>query len=153
MQEKSLIHLTRVIILIMAICGIVFDLFLVPLTATDVGGEGVPLLVQCIFQWLVSIPCFGILVLAWRVCADMKKGRLFILENSIRIKRAAVSLLVSIIAFLIGKVIFFLLGWNRELILHLIIAIVGFTFLVIMIVLSHYIYRAAELQEESDYTV
>lgn len=153
MREKSLINLTRVVILLMAICGVAFNLFLVPLTSTDIGCEGAALIVQCVFQWLVSIPCFWILILAWKICADMKKGRLFTLENSNRIRRAAIALLISIIGFLIAKAVFYFLGWNKELILHLIISIVGFTFLVIMIVLSHYIYRAAELQEESDYTV
>ena len=128
-------------------------MFLAPLTSTEIGSKGVAISCQCIFQWLISMPCFFVLFIAWETCLDMQNGRLFTFENAKRIKRASILLLSSVISFVIGKVLFYLLGWNKELIIHMIIFIIGFTVWVMIAALSHYIGSAAKLQEESDFTV
>ena len=153
MIEKSLLCLVRITIIVMAICGIAFNIFLAPMTATDIGNNEIAIVIQCIVQWVISIPCFCVLVLAWRISSNMKSGRLFAFENAKRINDASTLLFISIVGFIIAKVSFYLLGWNKELIVHVIIIIVGLALLVMMKVLSHYIYNAAELQEESDFTV
>lgn len=153
MNEKSLLNWVRIVIILMAICGIAFNLFLAPLTSTEIGSQGVAIVCQCVFQWLISIPCFWVLFIAWKICLGMQNGRLFTFENSILIKQASILLFSSVISFLIGKILFYLLGWNKELIVHMIILIIGFTIGVMIMVLSHYIYCAAKLQEESDFTV
>ena len=153
MVEKSLLCLVRITIVVMAICGIAFNIFLVPMTATDIGNNEIAIVIQCISQWIISIPCFGVLILAWIISSNMKIGRLFTFENAKRIKQASILLSISIIGFIIAKVLFYCLGWNKELIVHIIIIIVGLTILVMMMLLSYYIYNAAELQEESDFTV
>ena len=153
MNEKTLFWLVKIVIVIMVICGIAFNLFLAPLTSSDVGSKGFAIAIQCIFQSLISIPCFFVLIIAWKISLDMQKGRLFTFENANRVRQASTALFVSILGFLFGKVLFYILGWNKELIVHLIILIVGLSILVLMLVLSHYIYCAAKLQEESDFTV
>ena len=153
MIEKYLLFLVRVTIIVMVMCGIAFNLFLVPMTSTDIGNNQIAIIIQCIVQWVISIPCFCVLVLAWRISSNMKSGRLFAFENAKRINDASTLLFISIVGFIIAKVLFYLLGWNKELIVHVIIIIVGLALLVMMKVLSHYIYNAAELQEESDFTV
>lgn len=153
MSEKVLFRAMKLIVILMGICGIAFDIFLVPLTIAEKYYGTAVEWIQWIFQCIVSVPCFWILCLAWRICNDMAEGRLFTFENANRIYKSSIALLGSVSAFLAGKIVFFLLGWNRELLIHLIIAIMGITFLIIMNVLAHYIRRAAELQEESDLTV
>ena len=153
MKEKALLWLVKIVIVIMLLCGIAFNIFLAPMTATDIGSKGIAIIIQCVFQWLVSMPCFFVLFWAWKICLEMQNGRLFTFENAKRVKYASIALFVSILGFLFGEIFFYILGWNRELIVHLIILIVGLTILVMMIVLSHYIYCAAKLQEESDFTV
>ena len=153
MKEKALLWLVKIAIVIMLLCGIAFNIFLAPMTATDIGSKGIAIIIQCVFQWLVSMPCFFVLFWAWKICLEMQNGRLFNFENAKRVKYSSIALFVSILGFLFGKIFFYILGWNRELIVHLIILIVGLTILVMMIVLSHYINCAAKLQEESDFTV
>ena len=153
MNEKTLLLLVKIVIVIMILCGIAFNMFLAPMTATDMGSKGTAITIQYIFQWLVSIPCFFVLFLAWKICLDMQDNGLFTFENAKRVRYASIALFVSILGFLFSKVFFYILGWNRELIVHLIILIVGLTILVMMMVLSHYINCAAKLQEESDFTV
>lgn len=153
MSDKVLFRAMKLIIILMGICGIAFDAFLVPLTIAEKYDGTVVELIQWIYQCIVSAPCFWILSLAWKIGNDMARGRLFTFENANRIFKSSVALLVSVSAFLIGKVVFFLLGWNRELLIHSIIAVMGITFLIIFNALAHYIRRAAELQEESDLTV
>ena len=153
MSEKVLFRAMKLIIILMGICGIAFDVFLVPLTVAEKYDGTVEELIQWIYQCIISVPCFWILCLAWKICNDMAKGRLFTFENANRIYKSSIALLVSVLVFLIGKVVFFLLGWNRELLIHSIIAVMGITFLIIFNALAHYIRRAAELQEESDLTV
>lgn len=153
MTEKVLLRGMRFIIILMGICGIAFDIFLVPITCAETYRGTAAELIQWIYQCAVSLPCFWLLILAWRVAKEMERGRVFVAENAIRIQRAAIALTASVAAFLFGKILFFALGWNTELLIHLIIAIMGITFTIIMMALSHYIRRAAELQEETDLTV
>lgn len=161
MIDKKLCEWVKFIIVLMGICGLLFDVFLVPIEVGNLGTEGgqyfdktnISFIVQYFFQWIVSIPCFWVLILAWRACGDMKTGNLFTVKNSKRVKQASVALLISVVAFIVGNLIFAILKWNSEYSIRIIIAIMGVTFWVIMTVLSHYLKRAAELQEESDATI
>ena len=108
---------------------------------------------QYVFHWLVSFPCFWLLIMAWGITSDMKNGRLFIEKNVVRVKLATAILLGDILLFLIGNITFAILGWNELLVLHLFAAVVGLTIAILLFIFSQYLMRAASLQEECDLTV
>lgn len=161
MQDKKLSFLIRATIIFIAVCGVAICLFWVPMgefgwqigDACLVEGETKEFWIQVIFHWLVSIPCFYLLWLAWQVTKDMQKGRLFIVENSVRVKYATYVLAGDLLLFLLGHTLFTLLRWNTSYIIYLLVALIGLVVVVFLAVLSHYLSQAAELQEESDGTI
>lgn len=158
MNEKMLSRLTRLAILLIGVCGVLSCLLWVPISTENATLRALPwrsysFLIQYVFHWCVSLPCFLLLGLAWRVTANMNCDGLFMEENARYVGRAAVILIFDDLAFLIGNVIFAALGWNRWLTLHIPVAVTGLVLAIFMYVLSQYLARAAALQEESDLTV
>ena len=161
MSEKKLSLLMRLAIILIAVCGVAICAFWVPVGIFGWLNRGVAwadlqtieFWLQFIFQWMVSLPCFYLLFLAWHITADMKEGKLFAFENSLRTKRAAYVLTVDLLVFLIGHTVFALLQWNTVYGLYAFVAVIGLILAVFLVVLSHYLCRAAELQEESDLTI
>ena len=161
MKDKKLSFLMRVSIISIAVCGIAICLLWVPMGefGWKIGdewlfeGQTKEFWSQIIFHWIVSLPCFYLLWLAWQVTNDMQKGRLFIFENSLRVKRAMYILTADLLLFLLGHTLFALLRWHAFDIIYLLVALMGLIVVVFLTVLSHYLSRAAELQEESDGTI
>ena len=161
MTEKTLSRWVRCAILLIAVCGVAICALWVPMT---VGGWGideskfsetqsVALWVQFVFHWVVSLPCFWLLTVAWRIASDMRNGKFFSEENSLRLKQAAQVLFVSLLVFLAGNTVFAILKWNAMFAVYCFIAVVGLVLVVLLAVLSHYLFRAAELQEECEGTI
>ena len=160
MNEKKLTILMRVAILLIGLCGVAICLFWLPMSS----GKGaatfswdelqkVQVWTQYAFQWLISLPCFWLLITAWKITGDMQRGRLFTEENVRLVKKSTVILLVDILLYLAGNIIFAVLGWNEWFILQLFAAIVGLIIAILLFILSQYLMKAAVLQEESDLTV
>lgn len=161
MSEKRLTLLMRIVIVLVGLCGVLVCLFWVPIS---IGGwfikeiswkdlQTTEFWLQYAFQWLISMPCFWLLIMAWKITLDMCEGRLFVAKNALLIKRATSILIVDILVFLIGNVVFAVLGWNGLLPLYIFAAVVGIIFAFSLFILSQYVMQAAALQEECDLTV
>jgi len=163
MTTKSLLFWVRCAIVIIALCGITvcalwypysFSIINIDLTATDLSElttvQGWGLLS---FYWAVSIPCFAILIIAWKISASIKTEQLFTNKSAKMIKICALILLVDSSVFLIGNVVFLLLKMNDFAIIYFFLIIGGLVLSVLLSALSHYVAKAAELQELSDGTV
>lgn len=158
MNDKSLSALTRFAIILIGICGLLSCLFWIPISLGDGSLNNIPwwnieFSVQYVFHWTVSLPCFGLLIIAWRITSTMNNGKLFLAKNALYINHATTILIFDIIVFLIGNIIFAAIGWNSWLILQVFIAITGLIISIFMYILSKYLMSAAVLQEESDLTV
>ncbi len=158
MNEKFLSALTRFAIILIGLCGLLSCLLWIPISIGNgafqsLSWESKDFLIPYIFHWIVSLPCFSLLVIAWQVTSNMNDGKLFLKKNALYVNHATIILLVDIIAFLIGNIIFAILGWNAWLLLHILIAVTGLVISIFMYILSKYLMRAAILQEESDLTV
>ena len=160
MNEKGLTNLMRLAIFLIGACGTMICLFWLPMSS----GKGLAVFswielkkleiwTQYVFQWLISLPCFWLLIMAWKVTSDMQKGKLFTEQNVRLIKNATVILLVNILLYLAGNVTFAALGWNKWLILQLFAVIVGSIIAILLFIFSQYLLKAAGLQEECDLTV
>ena len=158
MKEKTLCTLTRIAIVIIGICGLLSCFLWIPLsigggTLQNLPWQSSDFLVQYIFHWIVSLPCFVLLFFAWKIASSMNNGKLFSKKNALYVSYASIILVIDIIFFLIGNVVFALLGWSNWLALHILVAVIGLVVSVFMYILSKYLIRAAVLQEESDFTV
>ena len=163
MTTKSLLFWVRCAIVIIALCGITvcalwypysFSIINIDLTATDLSElttvQGWGLLS---FYWAVSIPCFAILIIAWKISASIKTEQLFTNKTAKMIKICALILLVDSSVFLIGNVVFLLLKMNDFAIIYFFLIMGGLVLSVLLSALSHYVAKAAELQELSDGTI
>lgn len=163
MTTKSLLFWVRCAIVIIALCGITvcalwypysFSIINIDLTAADLSElttvQGWGLLS---FYWTVSIPCFAILIIAWKISASIKTEQLFTNKTAKMIKICALILLVDLSVFLIGNVVFLLLKMNDFAIIYFFLIMGGLVLSVLLSALSHYVAKAAELQELSDGTV
>ena len=159
MTGKALCFWVRCAIIAIAICGVCVCAFWYPfsisLTSTKLqaGEQTAAYWTQLLFNWLASLPCFWILVMGWKVTAAIKEDRLFKEEIAKTVKIATQILFMDVAVFFVGNLVFLLLGWNDFALMYLFFVIIGLVIGVFMAILSHYLYRAAELQEESEGTI
>ena len=158
MTGKALCFWVRCAMIAIAICGVGVCAFWYPfsitLTTSGLQESGlVAFWTQLIFYWLTSLPCLVVLCIGWKIAAAIKSDALFKEENAKAVKTAVQILFADIAVFLIGNVVFLVLGWNDFALLYLFFAIIGLVVAIFMAILSHYLYRAAELQEESEGTI
>jgi hypothetical protein len=160
MTGKALCFWVRCAIIAMAICGVCVCAFWYPFSISlttdglqETGTQAGVFWVQLIFYWLISLPCFAVLCIGWKITSALKEERLFVVENATLVKTAVHILFVDIAVFLVGNVVFLALGWNDFVFLYLFFAIIGLVVAVFLAILSHYLYKAAELQEENEGTI
>ena len=158
MTGKSLCFWVRCAIVAMAICGICVCAFWYPrsiswTTDTLQKARETAYWMQIVFYWLTSLPCFAVLAIGWKLTTAIQAETLFQAENAKAVKMAVQILFADIAVFLIGNVVFLTLGWNDFALLYLFLAVLGLVIGVFMAILSHYLYKAAELQEENEGTI
>ena len=151
MTEKALCFWVRCAIIAVALFGLAVCAVWIPISVINMPSAA--RWIQRVFYWLTSVPCFGVLVLGWLVTMQMKKGELFREKTAKLIQWATVILFVDIIVFFVGTLIFFLLKWNELIFLYSLVAVVGMFVVLFLAVVSHYISKAAVLQEESEGTI
>lgn len=108
-----------------------------------------------IFIWLTGVPCYAVLVFAWKVSANIGEDRSFSMDNSRLMKWIAGMALFDVTFFFIGNVVFLFLDMNHPsiVIASLLIVFVGVAVAVAAVVLSHLIEKAAVLKEQTDLTI
>jgi len=159
MTSKSLCFAVRFATLSTAICALIILVLVLPsygqalISANpQLSGWYFPWL---IFTWVVSIPCFAVLVLVWLVSIAMKRDEVFTEITARRIQTSALLLFADVGLFLFGNIVLALLRMNDSItiLLSLILAIFVIALGLMASVLSRYIAKAAVLQEESDGTI
>ena len=158
MSSTTLCAFVRFAAISAAICGLALCGYVYPIALNDIlgfdpniGGVNIWL----VFLWLTSAPCFIILVYVWIVSGAVKRDEVFTLKTALWIKRAAVLLLVNVGIFAAGNVILLAIGLSRPniFLLSMLVCIFGVSLALLAAVLSRYISRAADLQEEADGTI
>lgn len=163
MTTKSILLWVRCSIVIIALCGLTvcalwypysFSLIKVGLINSKLSELTVAQSWGLLsFYWAVSIPCFAILIIAWKISTHIKTEQLFTSKVAKMIKLCALMLLIDLSVFCMGNIIFLLLKMNDFAIIYFFLMIGGLVLSVFLSVLSHYVAKAAELQEISDGTI
>ena len=166
MSQKSLSNWLKIIIVLMAICGIVVYAYafpeliasLVPTIAKDstekFASMGLYFEWMIIF-WISAIPCYIVLILGWFIACNIGKDKSFTVANAKYLKYIMIVTLIDCIYFFIANVMMFSNGKSTELIfvVSLVAIFAGIVFAVTVACLSHLVLKAAKLQEESDLTI
>ena len=161
MDHRGLSLIVKADIIIIGICGVlmcaVWYPFSISLTAIGISSDVAPTAserlafwLQLSFYWITSLPCFLILVIAWTVSSEIKKDNA--LSNAVmkKVKTQGMILLADIAVFLIGNIVFLLLGWNDFAVIYFIFIAIGLVFVSGLYVLWHYIKVGVQLKEETE---
>ncbi len=108
-----------------------------------------------LFLWATALPCCAAWVCAWKIAGNIGADKSF--------SRANAKLLHHIAALAVGDAVFFLVGnvvllcFNRNhpsvVLFSLLVVFLGVAIAVAAAALSHLVMRAAELQDQSDWTI
>lgn len=158
MKPKKFSLIMKVVIIALAVFGAGFYAYFVPaaLIRLDEIFANVNLFLPwCIFIELTAVPCYAVLVLAWKMAVSVQNDTQFSHKNSGRLKKIAVCALADVAFFFLGNLLMLALGINawHIVIVSAIILFVGIAFAAAADVLSEMVEKAAVLQEENDLTI
>ncbi len=158
MKNSLIANLIRSVIIVIAICGLLVCAFWYPFSislsvigvvdAKPTQMQNIQMWSQIIFYWMVSIPCFVILVLSWLITNSMKKEN-FISNNNVKmLKICSLILLTDLMVFLIGNVIFLILGWNVYAIVYFMLFAIGIGIVILIKVFEQHLKKVVQMQED-----
>lgn len=159
MKQLSLANWLKFIIIGMGICGLVICLWVVPSYGQSLL-YSYPEFSYCyypwlIFIWLTAVPLYIILFFSWRVACNIGADHSFSVENGILLKRIGILAGGDSAFFFLGNVVYLLLNLSHPgvTLASLVIVFIGAAISIACSVLSHLIMKAADLQEQSDWTI
>lgn len=159
MEQHRLIKWLKFLVIFAAGCGMVMDLGVLPGVgswmvdlAPEFGGYFWPWL---IFLWILSVPCYMALWMAWKIFTDIEKDKAFTMENAKRMGNVSFLVAADAVLLVVGNVVYLILHMNHPgvLLASFFIALVGIAIAIAAAMLSHLIRKAARLQDESDWTI
>ena len=157
MNAKRITIIFRIAIIAIGLCGLLICAFWYPFsislttmgtsTAAPTTEQNIRIWVQLVFYWAVSVPCFLILVFAWRISSAIKKEELFS-NKIVRLINQEISImLIDLFVFLIGNIVFVLLKWNDFAIIYFMIIVIGLVVISCLWIALYVIKRGIEMQE------
>ena len=159
MEQKTLSKWLKLILLGMGICGLAVYLVVVPSFGDSLrsqypefAGRYWPWL---IFIWVSGIPCYAVLVLGWRIAANIGRDASFSLENARFLRSIAVLAALDAAYVFLGNLAMLFLDMSHPgvVLLSLRVVFAGAAVAVAAGALSHLVRKAALLQEENDLTI
>ena len=160
MDQKKLARLLKVMIIGAALCMVLVYAAVVPSLGQQLVVEGGPGYEQFFTPWLIfvsvtALPVLAALVLAWIIAGNIGRGDSFCMQNSKLLKVIAILAAADAAYFFIGNIVMMFLGMNHPgiVLFSLVPCFIGAGICVIAAALSHYTYKAAQLQEQSDLTI
>lgn len=159
MKQKTLERWLKIIIMGMGICGLALYGWFFPCLGRWLAGiSGIGLGAYrfwLILLWVTGIPCYAVLCVAWRVSGRIGAGRAFSPENAVGFRRIAGLAAADTVIFGGGNLIYLLIGLSHPtvLIAALMVVFLGIAVAVCALALASLIANAADLQEQSDWTI
>lgn len=159
MNQQYLAKWLKLVIIGVALCGIVVYGWVVPQYGQAIVYENpefghfyTPWL---IFIWLTAIPCYLVLLCAWKIAKEIGADNSFSRTNAKQLKNISSLALFNSALFFTGNIVYLILEMNHPgvVILSLIVVFFGIAIAVASAALSHLVMKAALLQEQSDLTI
>ena len=159
MNQKKLSLWLKAVIIAVGICGLIVYFGILPTIVSDLTNTYPEFSSWhwpwMIFLWCTAIPCYIVLVLGWKLANNIGADRSFSTENAELLQSVAWLIAGDILFFFLGNAVFFFLSMNHPgiLLVALLICVIGIAISVAAACLSHLVRKAADLQEQSDFTV
>lgn len=166
MSQKSLSNWLKMIIVLMAVCGLVVYIYVFPelmsslvpkiqIDSTEKFAKMGVWFEWMFILWISAVPCYIVLILGWLIARNIGMDKSFSVANAKYLKYIMIVTLVDCIYFFIANVMMFSRNKSTELIfiVSLVAIFAGIVFAVAVACLSHLVLKASKLQEESDLTI
>lgn len=159
MNQKTLSNCLKAIIIGVALCGLVIYAGILPFWGGDIAAEN-PEFAYCywpwlIFLWITAVPCYTALVFAWKIAVNIGADRSFSMENARLLEKISLLAAGDAAFFFLGNIVLLCLNMNHPgiVLLSMLLVFAGVAVTVVSAALSHLVRKAAELQEQSDFTI
>ena len=159
MNQKKLAAWLKGIIIGIGLCGLVVYFAILPNFGESLH-ESYPEFAGwhwpwMIFLWCTALPCIAALILGWGVAGRIGKDRSFCMENARALRAIAFLAAGDAAFFFLGNVVFLFLNMSHPgvVLASLLGVFAGVAVAIAAAALSHLVRKAAELQEQSDFTI
>lgn len=159
MQHTTLRRWLRLVIIGMGICGLFVYGWVFPTMSSKLC-QMYPEYTSQYHVWLVfllitAIPCYGVLLFAWRIANNIGKGDAFTYSNGKAFRGIFWLVATDTLFFFGGNVLFLLCNFSRPAIffVSLVLVFFGIAIAICAKAMSHLVDNAAALQEENNATI
>ena len=163
MKPKNFSLIMKLIIIMLAVFGALFYFLFVPMMGremqeyfvNDIAYYTKLYYAWIVLIWLTAIPCYAVLVLAWKMADSVKNDTQFSHKNSGRLSKIALLAFIDGAFFFLMNIIYLFANLNHPgiLIASFLVFLVAIAFSAAAKVLSGMVEKAAVLQEENDLTI
>jgi hypothetical protein len=159
MSSKTLCTLVRVAAIATGICGFVVCGYLLPFWGAELAYSSPELTGYfwpwLIFLWMAALPVAAVMVLVWLVSTAIKTDQVFTAKTAKWIQTSALLLFSDVGFFFVGNIVLIFLEISHPgvFLLSLLVDILGVSLALLAAVLSRYITKAADLQEDIEGTI
>ena len=159
MIRKSLANWLKAIIIGTSVFGIVVYFAVTPILGKSIADAN-PEYYYCFFPWLIfiwatAVPCYGVLILGWKIAINIDKDNSFCKDNARYMKHVSYLAAADSALFLAGNIVFLFLNMSHPgvFLLSLLVSFGGVLIAIAAAILSHLILKAADIQEQNDLTI
>jgi hypothetical protein len=159
MNHNKLAIQLKAVIIGVGIFGLMVYLWIVPTLGRNMA-EMFPECADAYLPWLLfilatGIPCYTALFFAWKIASNIGADNSFCKDNGILMKRIARLAAGDGIFFFLGNIVLLFAGINHPgiVIVSIFVTCIAMGIFVAASALSHLIMEAADLQEQSDFTI
>lgn len=159
MSQKSLSKWLKAIIGGMAVCGAVIYFYMIPIWGRDLTKAN-PEYASWYLPWLIAIlisgiPCYLVLYFGWKISTEIGRDNSFSMENAEHLKKISILAAIDSLYFFVVNVVFMMIGINHPgvFLISMLAIFAGIVVTVAAAALSHLVRKAAEIQEENEFTI
>lgn len=160
MNQKSLSGWLKAVILGIGLCGLVLYLLVLPVIGLNILGYENGEYARCFWLWLLflwasGVPCYLVLVYAWKIARNIGRDRSLTAENAKAFRIIAYLAAGDSGFFFLGNLVLLLVNCSHPGIFlgAQLVVFAGVAISVGAAGLSHLAQKAAALQEESNLTI
>lgn len=159
MSQKGLANSLKAVIIGLGICGLIIYFYFLPIWGKTIlfstPDNSYCYLPWMIFLWITAIPCYLVLICGWRIAAEIGKDNSFSIVNAKLLKYISGLAAFDSIFLFAGSGVLYALNMSHSswMILSIMVVFAGVTVTVAAAALSHLVYKAAALKEETDLTI
>lgn len=159
MEQVKFSRWLKCIIVGIGICGLIIYALVIPTFGKTIAEQS-PEFAYCYWPWLcfiwaTSIPCYAVLVFAWRIATNIGLDRSFSDSNAKLLKWISMLAIGDSAFFFAGNILMLLLNMSHPsiVLLSFIVVFIGVAVAIAAAALSYLVKKAAVLQEQSNWTI